>query len=49
MVEFFDDIVANDLWGVACGSFVVAAQFEMFMSSEIIVCIGSFCFDVIFR
>ncbi len=49
VVEFFDDVVAYDWWGVACGGFVVAAQFETFMRLELIVCIGSYCFDVIFR
>ncbi len=49
MVEFFDDIVVDDLWGLAYGGFVVAAQFEMFLMLEIIVCIGSYCFYVIFR
>jgi hypothetical protein len=44
-----DEIVANDLWGFACGGFVVAAQFETFMTLKIIVHIGSYCFDVIFR
>ncbi len=32
VVEFFDDVVANDLWSVVCGGFVVVAQFEMFMT-----------------
>jgi hypothetical protein len=49
VVEFFDDVVADDLWSVVCGRFVVVAQFEMFMMLEIIVCIGSYCFDIIFR
>jgi hypothetical protein len=49
VVEFFDDVVAYDCWGVACGGNVVVAQFQMFMTLEIIVCIGSYCFDAIFR
>ncbi len=49
MVEFFDDVVAYDWWGVACGRFVVEAQLETLMTFEIIVCICSNCFDVIFR
>ncbi len=49
MVKFFDDVFANDLWGVACGGFVVAAHFEMFIMLEIILCIDSYWFDVIFR
>jgi hypothetical protein len=49
MVEFFDDddIVANDLWNVVCGGFVVAAQFETFMTLEIIVCIGRYYFNIV--
>ncbi len=45
MVEFFDDVVAYDLWSVVCGGFVVAAQFETFMTLEIIVYIGSYYFN----
>jgi hypothetical protein len=49
VVELFDEVVADDLWSVVCGGFVVAAQFERFITLEIIVCIGSYCFDIIFR
>ncbi len=49
MVEFFDNVVADDLRSVVCGGFVVAAQFEMFMTLEIIACIGSYYFNIVFR